>query len=81
MKKVVLSVLLLLFLFVSVGVDAKLPFIVRVIYFQPTDAQPAPENLSQQMKDIQQLYRSEMVRHGYGPKTFRLRQTHLTILF
>ena len=52
--------------------DAKLPFIVKVIYFQPTDAQPAPENLSQQMKDVQEFYKSEMIRHGYGSKTFRL---------
>ena len=70
MKK--LALLSLLFFFVAIGVNAELPFLVRVIYFQPSNAQPAPENLPKQMKDVQDLYKSEMIRHGYGPKTFRL---------
>ena len=70
MKK--LALLSLLFFFVAIGIDAKLPFMVRVVYFQPTDAQPAPQNLPKQVKDVQDLYRSEMIRHGYGAKTFRL---------
>ena len=50
----------------------KLPFVVRTIYFKPTDAPPAPKNIGTLMKETQTFYASEMVRHGFKPKTFRL---------
>ena len=41
-------------------------------YFQPTDA-PAPSpKIAQLMKDVQDFYRTEMEKHGYDAKTFRL---------
>ena len=56
--------------------DARFPFIVRAVYFQPTDAPDADdaykEKISRLMLDTQDLYRQEMEKHGYGQKTFRL---------
>ena len=53
--------------------DAKLPFIVRTIYFQPTNAPNVPSvKIKTLMKDTQAFYRAEMERHDYGSKTFRL---------
>ena len=48
------------------------PFTVRVIYFQPTDAPPVPNDLQQLITGVQQFYANEMEQHGYGQKTFRL---------
>lgn len=50
-------------------------FIVQTIYFQPDNAPDHAEvqnNISQLMKDTQQLYANEMDRHGFGQKTFRI---------
>ena len=53
--------------------DAKLPFIVRTIYFQPTNAPDVPSvKIKSLMKQTQAFYRSEMERLDYGSKTFRL---------
>ena len=47
--------------------------IVRVLYFQPTDAPPAPEKeLSRLIKQIQSFFRTEMKRHDFGDKTFKI---------
>ena len=48
---------------------AKLPFVVRTIYFQPNDAPDADQKkISELMLNTQDFYRQEMVRHSYGPK-------------
>ena len=71
MKKTLAFTLLFAILLIPCA-DAKLPFFVRTIYFQPTDAPPAPDNLAQLMLDVKEFYRDQMISHGYGPKTFRL---------
>ena len=53
-------------------INAADPFTVRTIYFQPTDAPPAPNNLQQLMTDVQQFYANQMEQHGYGHKTLTL---------
>ena len=52
--------------------DGKLPFIVKTVYFRPADAPPAPNTIGALMKEAQAFYASEMARHGFEPKTFRL---------
>ena len=54
-------------------VAAQPVFTVRTIYFQPTDA-PAAQigRIIELLIESQDFYRSEMERHGYGAKTFRL---------
>ena len=46
-------------------------FIVRTIYFQPTDAPGPTPQISELLTETQDFFRSEMERHGYGAKTFR----------
>ena len=70
MKKIIITLLLICVLIPAA--DAKLPFIVRVVYFKPIDAPRMPDGIPQLMIDVQDFYRSEMERHGYGAKTFRL---------
>ena len=51
------------------------PKIVRLIYFRPQDRPARPDRvtaLRQLIKDTQQFYASEMERHGFGRKTFRI---------
>ncbi len=46
-------------------------FIVRTIYFQPTDApEPSNSQIVRLLIESQDFYRDAMERHGYGPKTF-----------
>ena len=71
MKKSITITILLTILLIPTA-DAKLPFIVRVIYFKPLNAPAMPKNIPHLMIDVQDFYRSEMERHGYGSKTFRL---------
>ena len=49
-------------------------FDVKVIYFQPTDSQDRSEwlDLASIMRSIQDTYKSEMERHGFRDKIFRL---------
>ena len=48
-------------------------YTVRTIYFQPTDAPAAQiDRIIELLIESQDFYRSEMDRHGYGAKTFRL---------
>ena len=56
----------------TIDAYAKLPFIVKVIYFQPSDALDTPAFIATHMKATQQFYKDEMVRNGFEPKTFRL---------
>ena len=72
MKNFIRITILLATILIPIISDAELPFAVRAIYFQPTDA-PAPSpKTAQLMKDVQDFYRTEMERNGYGAKTFRL---------
>ncbi len=73
MKKIYLVVLFLLSILISPA-DAVDPFTVRVIYFQPADVQAPdmPDKIRDTMEDVQELYATEMDRHGFGRKTFRM---------
>ena len=66
-----LAILLTLIGFVVVA-DAELPFIVRTIYFQPTNAPAPTDRIAELMIEVQDFYRTEMERNDYGDKTFRL---------
>ena len=72
MKRFIALTFLFAFLLIPLTVDAQQKFTVSAIYFQPTNA-PAPNpNLGHLMLDVQELYRSEMMRNDYGAKAFRL---------
>ena len=47
---------------------------VKVVYFQPLDSEDRSDLLDfdDLMKSIQETYRSEIERHGFGSKTFKL---------
>ena len=48
---------------------------VRIVYFTPSDSTPlpdAPVRLMKVMKHVQNFYRKEMERAGFGPMTFAL---------
>ena len=56
-----------------------------MVYFYPKDRQPLKNHVERWdriMADIQQFYRDEMQRNGFGPVTFPLenRQNPLTML-
>ena len=62
--------LCLIFCVLASTADAQ-QFIVRTVYFQPTDApQPSNSQIVRLLIESQNFYRAEMDRHGYGPKTF-----------
>ena len=71
MKNTITLTILLTIMLISTA-DARLPFVVQVVYFKPTNAPPAPNTIAEVMADVQTLYRNEMERNGYGAKTFRL---------
>ncbi|MDE0315919.1 MAG: hypothetical protein OXM61_13520 [Candidatus Poribacteria bacterium] len=50
------------------------PYTVQTIYFIPTDSQDRSEllDLDDMMKSIRMTYQDEMIRHGFGNKTFEL---------
>ena len=72
MQKFINVIVLLAILLFPVTADAELPFTVHTIYFQPTDALAPTDRITELMKEVQNLYRSEMNRYGYRLKTFRL---------
>ena len=81
MKSTLCSIItLLIFLtlaFVSTGFaqETSPEYVVRQIYFHPSDRQPSPDTdarLDALVEDVQQFYADEMERHGFGRKTFRL---------
>ena len=50
-------------------------FVVRQVYFYPSDREPSQtvkEKLDMLVADVQQFYADQMERHGFGRKTFRL---------
>ena len=73
MKKHTFYICLTLLLFIAVGVNAQH---VRVIYFQPLDvAKPTDKelkNVRNIMLNVQEFYKNEMEKHGYGNKTFSI---------
>lgn len=74
-KRFCLIVLLLLTLVLfPASSDAVDPFTVRVIYFQPADVDnpDMPTTIRNQMERVHQFYATEMDRHGFGQKTFRV---------
>lgn len=71
LMRILISFILLLSPFTTVS--AIEPFEVRVIYFRPLDAPPAPiDRIIQLMQETQEFYASEMERNGFGNKTFRI---------
>ena len=65
--------ILLCFLMVCVVSESE-AYQVKVVYFQPADSEDRSDLLDfdNLMKSIQETYRSEIERHGFGPKTFKL---------
>lgn len=47
---------------------------VQIIYFQASDVDPPTEKdfeaITETMKNVQDFYQKQMIRHGHGPKTF-----------
>ena len=75
MKKLSLITLIALAILVlPLTSDAVDPFTVRVIYFQPADvdAPAMPDKIRDIMKNVQEVYATELDRHGFGRKTFRM---------
>ena len=59
----------------SFAQDASPEYVVRAIYFIPSNLQPSEATeakLDPIAKDVQQFYADEMERHGFGRKTFTL---------
>ena len=70
-----LTLITLAFLPNSFAQDGPPEYVVRQIYFHPSDRQPSPEinaRLDVLVEEVQQFYADEMERHGFGRKTFRL---------
>ena len=72
-NKKLLSLILLLIV-MPIAAEAVEPYTVRTIYFIPTDSVDRSDwlDLDNIMKTNQEVYRSEMDRHGFPGKTFRL---------
>ena len=69
-KSCLLVLLLTLFFLLTDAIAVT--YTVRTIYFTPADKVSAPIPFKQLMKDVQNVYRSEMIKHGFGDKTFKL---------
>ncbi len=69
-----IALLLLSFVLFPVSSNALDPFTARVIYFQPADVDDPnmPDLIRNRMEDVHEFYASEMDRHGFGHKTFRI---------
>ena len=74
MRYITRSLLILLTLLSPLMVaDAINPFEVRIVYFRPLDASPAPvDKITNLMQETQEFYASEMERNGFGNKTFSI---------
>ena len=71
-SKLMFILLLTLILIPSTGYAAD-KFIVRVIYFKPQAAAPVNhEKYNKIIKDMREFFRKEMIRLGYGDKTFKI---------
>ena len=63
------------FVSISFAQDASPKYLVRLIYFLPNDRQPQPDmdkKMNALIKDVQQFYRRQMEKHGFGSKTYNL---------
>ncbi len=70
-----MNIILLMIAFSFIVVStASGEFVVQTIYFQPTDSEDNSDalDIDNMMKSIQDTYRNEMDRHGFGDKTFEL---------
>ena len=75
MKKGIISFLLILLLILTTSsvYSADDQFLVRVIYFQPKGVDPVNhEKYNEIIIDIREFFRNEMIRLGYGDKSFTL---------
>lgn len=71
-SKIVFVLLIALLLIPATGYTVE-KFIVRCIYFKPQGAAPVDhDRYDKLVKDMQKWFRNEMIRHGYGNKTFKL---------
>ena len=80
--KTTLCFILTLFVFVTLAFvpnsfaqDNSPEYVVRQIFFYPSDLQPwqdVDSTLDKLVKHVQQFYADEMERHGFGRKTFQL---------
>lgn len=70
MKHIVRITILFLLILASIVSDAQ-QFIVRTVYFQPTDAPGPTRQIFDVMRETQAFYQSELERHGYAPRTFQ----------
>ena len=67
-------VLLLAFIFTSLSAEA---FVVKTIFFKPTDAAIISDaKIAGLLRGAQRLYADEMQRQGFGRKTFRLEEVN-----
>ena len=68
-----IALLLLTFVLFLVSSNALDPFIVRVIYFNAQGTEPVNHaKYDKIIKDMQDFFRTEMIRHNYGDKTFKI---------
>ena len=59
------------------AVEPAAPRYLRLVYFTPADREPYPDHrgrVTRIMKDIQEFYRVQMDRNGWGPRTFSLQE-------
>ena len=64
---------LIVIFFSVVSLECFGDFEVHTIYFRPLDAPPHSEyNIDGWIKGTRELYRSEMIRNGFGDKTFNM---------
>ena len=67
-------ILLLFFIFPSLTAEA---FVVKTIFFKPTDAAVISDaKIAGLLRGVQRLYADEMERQGFGRKTFRLEEVN-----
>ena len=74
-KRTLVNIFLVFYLLFMViySTDAADNYIVRVIYFKPSDAKEVSHvTYNKIIKDIQEFFKSEMIRHGFGDKTFKI---------
>ena len=71
MKKLILLTFLFTILLIPYA-NAQPNYTIRTVYFQPTDAPPPTTQIIPLLVESQNFFQSEMERHGYGAKTFKL---------
>ena len=71
-SKIMFILLIVLVLLPAIGYTAD-KFIVRFIYFKPQGAPPVDhDRYNKIIKDMQEFFRTEMIQHGFGDKTFKI---------